>query len=138
MTADSTARPAPPTPDDLAGQLGPAAGLWILLRDRILSRDPRITERWVYGGLKYGWSCRLEQGRKGVLYLIPDGGYFRIGLALSDDGRAAVMAGDLPTTVREELAAATRTMEGWPVRLPVRTSSDLDVALRLAEIKLAT
>jgi hypothetical protein len=29
-------------------------------------------------------------------------------------------------------------MEGWPVRMPVRTAADVAIALKLAEIKLAS
>jgi hypothetical protein len=97
-----------------------------------------MTERWVYGGRKYGWSCRLERGNKGILYMTPDAGHFRVGLALTDAAREAALAGDLAAPIREELTVATRAMEGWPVRMPVRTAGDVAVALKLAEIKLAS
>jgi hypothetical protein len=96
-----------------------------------------MTERWVYGGHKYGWSCRLERGNKGILYMTPDAGHFRVGLALADAAREAALAADLPASIREELAATTKVMEGWPVRLDVRTRAEVAIAVRLAEIKLA-
>lgn len=97
-----------------------------------------MTERWVYGGHKYGWSCRLERGKKGILYMTPDAGHFRVGLALPDSAREAVLASDLPVQIREALAAAAKAVEGWPVRMPVRTAGDVAVALKMAQIKLSS
>jgi hypothetical protein len=70
--------------------------------------------------------------------MTPDDGYFRVGVALPDAAREAALGSDLPAPILEELAAATRAMEGWPVRMPVRTAADVAVALKLAELKLAS
>lgn len=129
-------RPAAPTPADLAGLLGPANGLWVELLNAVRAGFDPVSERWVYGGRKYGWSCRLERGKKGILYMTPDAGHFRVGLALSDAAREAALADDLPAHIREGLAAATKAIEGWPVRMPVHTAADVAIALKLAEIKL--
>jgi hypothetical protein len=138
MTADSKVKTASPTPDDLAALLGPAFRLWLRLRDDLLAGDGRVAERWVYGGAKYGWSCRLERSRKGILYMTPDSDHFRVGLALSDAGRDAALSSELPDTIRQGLAATPRAMEGWPVRMPVRTEGDLELVFRLAAIKQST
>jgi hypothetical protein len=138
MTAAPIGRPDPPVDAELAGILGPAFEPWNVLRQRIRSVREGVTERWVYGGRKYGWSYRLEHGKKGILYLTPDSGHFRVGVALSDAGREAVLASDLPSAMRERLAGETRAIEGWPVRMRVWTADDVGVAQRLAEIKLST
>ena len=130
-------KPLPPDAAELDRMLGPAAGLWTQLQDTIRTAYPPATERWVYGGSKYGWSCRLERGKKGILYMTPDAGHFRVGLAISDAAREAVLAADLPAQIRESLATATKAIEGWPVRMPIRSAEDVAVALRLAAIKLA-
>lgn len=127
----------PPAPDELAELLGPAGELWTELAGAIRTSYPPVTERWVYGGREYGWSCRLERGRKGILYMTPDAGHFRVGLALSDSAREAALSGDLPASIREALAGATKAMEGWPVRMQVRIAGDVALALRLASIKLS-
>ena len=129
-------RPAAPTPADLAGLLGPATVLWVELQKAIQAGFGPVSERWVYGGRKYGWSYRLERGKRGILYMTPDAGHFRVGLALSDAAREAALADDLPAHIHDGLAAATKAVEGWPVRMPVHTAGDVAIALRLAEIKL--
>ncbi len=131
-------RPAAPTAADLAGLLGPAYGLWAELQKAIQAGFEPVSERWVYGGRKYGWSCRLERGKQGILYMTPDAGHFRVGLALSDAAREAALADDLPAHIHDGLAAATKAIEGWPVRMPVHTAADVAIALRLAEIKLGS
>ena len=131
-------KPAPPSESDLAELLGPAYQLWTELRDAIRAGFAPATERWVNGGAKYGWSCRLERGKKGILYMIPAAGHFRVGVALPDAGRDAALAADLPAEIHAALASATKAIEGWPVRLPVRTPADISVVLKLAEIKLSS
>jgi hypothetical protein len=139
MAGGTTNRPAPPSSADFSDLLGPAGALWADLQDAIRVACPNVTERWIYGGRKYGWSCRLERGRKGLMYMTPDEDHFRVGVALPDAGRDAALAAlDLPVELREELATATRATEGWPVRLEVRTGADMALALKLAEIKLAS
>jgi hypothetical protein len=133
-----TERPAPPTPEDLADLLGPAQSLWTDLRLGVHDRCAPASQRWVYGGREYGWSCRLERGKTGIVYMTPSDGHFRVGLALSDSAREVVLSSDLPAAVREPLAAGPKAMEGWPVRMAVRTPDDLAVALRLVEIKLSS
>ena len=137
MAAGTTNRPAPPTSADFSDLLGPAGTLWTELQDAIRVACPNVTERWIYGGRKYGWSCRLERLRKGILYMTPDAGQVRVGVALSDAARETALSGDLPIAIREGLVATTKAMEGWPVRLAVRTPNDLASVLTLARIKLA-
>ena len=72
----------------------------------------------MYGGRKYGWSCRLERGKQGIIYMTPDAGYFRVGLALRDAAREAVLAGDLPTEIRDALASATKASKAGRFECP--------------------
>jgi hypothetical protein len=138
MTTAKPEKPAPPNLSELTELLGPGIGLWAGLQEAVRAAHAPVTERWVYGGRKYGWSCRLERGKQGIIYMTPDVGYFRVGLALPDAAREAVLAGDLPNEIRDALANATKAIEGWPVRMPVRTADDVAVTLRLVETKLST
>jgi hypothetical protein len=131
-------RPAPPSAEDLTQLLGATYDLWAALQRAIRDEYAPATERWVYGGAKYGWSCRVERGKKGILYMTPDAGHFRVGMALSDAGREAAIASKLPAEIREGLTTATRAMEGWPVRMVVRTAENLAAVLGLAAIKLSS
>ena len=137
MTGGTTNRPASPSAEDFLDLLGPASALWSELQEAIRAECPAMTERWVYGGRKYGWSCRLERGNKGILYMTPDAGHFRVGLALTDAAREAVFAGTIVLFVFV-VATFGQGDGGWPVRMPVRTAADVAVALNLAEIKLAS
>jgi hypothetical protein len=128
-------KPPPPDNAELARVLGSVAGLWTKLQTAIRTSYAPVTERWVYGGSKYGWTCRLERGKKGILYMTPDAGHFRVAMALSDAAREAVLASDVPVQLRDALASATRAIEGWPVRMPVRSADDVAIALKLAELK---
>ena len=106
MTTAKPEKPAPPNLDQLTDLLGPGIGLWAGLQEAVRAAHVQVTERWVYGGRKYGWSCRLERGKHGIIYMAPDAGYFRVGLALPDAARDA----GLPATCRPESEMR------WPAR----------------------
>ncbi|HEX7591050.1 MAG TPA: DUF3788 family protein [Candidatus Limnocylindrales bacterium] len=131
------ARSEPPGAAELAEKLASAGSLWSRLQAEIREAYAPVTERWVYGGSRYGWSCRLEQGKKGILYMTPDVEHFRVVMALNDTAREAVLAGGVPSEIRDALASAAKAIEGWPVRMPVWTADDVAIVLKLAEIKLA-
>ncbi len=136
MPATPTTRPDPPTASELADLLGTAAEWWTNLQSNVRAGSDRVTERWVYGGRKYGWSCRLERGKTGILYMMPAQGHFRVGLALSDSAREAALAADLPAAVRVALAESVRAIEGWPVRLTVYAAGDVATVMTLV-VKLS-
>jgi hypothetical protein len=136
MPAAPTTRPDPPTESELADMLGPAAESWTTLQSSVRAGRDRVTERWVYGGRKYGWSCRLERGKTGILYMMPADGHFRVGLALSDAAREAALASDLPDELRTALSSAVRAIEGWPVRLAVHSAVDVAVVVSLVKLKM--
>jgi Protein of unknown function (DUF3788) len=94
-------KPPPPDATELARLLGPANSLWTELQEAIRKAYPPVTGRMVYGGSKYGWSCRLERGKKGILYMTGDAGHFRIVMAIPDAARDAVLAADVPAQIRE-------------------------------------
>jgi len=131
------ARSEPPGAAELAEKLASAGSLWSRLQAEIREAYAPVTERSVYGGSRYGWSCRLEQGKKGILYMTPDVEHFRVVMALNDTAREAVLAGGVPSEIRDALASAAKAIEGWPVRMPVWTADDVAIVLKLAEIKLA-
>jgi len=55
MTTAKSDKPAPPTREELTQLLGPGIGLWADLQEAVRAGRAPVTERWVYGGRKYGW-----------------------------------------------------------------------------------
>jgi hypothetical protein len=127
-----------PSPEDLAAALGPTAALWDKFVASMASELGVATQEWkAVNPNKYGWSLRLKNKTRNIVYLSPYQGFFMVGFVLSD--RAVKAAGEalFPTAVATAIAKAPRYPEGTGLRLAVKTARDLPSLRKLAAIKLA-
>jgi len=126
-----------PTEKELEEALGPAIELWDELRRLIARESPPLAEEWVFGGQKYGWSLRLKQKKRAVLYLKPLAGCFLASFAFGEKAVQAAHQSDLPVSVLKLIDGAPKYAEGRGVRMEVKKAKDVLVAGRLAAIKMA-
>lgn len=125
-----------PTAREVECMLGGAAAAWRRLVARIAERHPPIAERWTHAGKSFGWSLRLVQRDRVVLYLTPRAGSFLVGVVLGERAVEAVRAAGLPDAVLALIEAAPRYAEGRGVRVAVSGEDGVVLAERLAAIKL--
>lgn len=128
---------APPSPTALHERLGAAATLWDAIIAAAKQRAPKVTEAWHFAGKKIGWSLRLVDGDRILVYLTPDDGVFRVGLVLGGKAVAAARAAGLSVLAAQILDAAPKYAEGHGVRFPVAVREDMAAFDELLAIKLA-
>ena len=127
----------PPTPAELDATLAAAARPWAELVAEVSRHAGDVTATWGFTSAKYGWSMRLVQGRRTLVYLTPQAGRMLVGVVLGEKAIAvAEAAGIMSGRTLEVVAAAPRYAEGRGVRFTVESDVDLEVALELARIKL--
>lgn len=129
-------RSSQPGSEDLRRALGEASSLWVSLIDHVKREHPPITEEWAFAGASFGWSLRLIQKKRRVLYLIPQRGAFLVGVVLGEKAVAAAMASRLPKKIKEELQAAKKYAEGRGIRVKVESEDDLGAMKALAALKV--
>jgi hypothetical protein len=127
----------PPAESELTKALGRAGALWDELKRRIAAAHSPIDEQWVFSGKNCGWSLRLKQKKRAVVYFTPKEGWFRAAFALGEKAVAAAHKGDLPASVLTIIDQAPRFAEGRGVRIEVRSLQDVAVVEKLAAIKMA-
>ena len=127
---------AAPSVVELSDMLGRSAVAWDLIRKQIAERFGPTDEGWVFGGRKHGWSLRLRHKKRSILYLTPQPGSFRVGIAFSAAAVQAAMSSELPGPIKETVAAAPAFPEGRGVRLCVSTLEEAAVVLELANLKM--
>jgi hypothetical protein len=125
----------PPGAGELKRMLGKSAPLWDQLIAETREAHAPITEDWNFAGAKYGWSLRLKQRDRVVLYMTPQAGQFLLGVAL---GGKAVAAADasVPASVRALIDDAPRYAEGRGIRFAVTKRADVAAAGHLAALKM--
>lgn|SRR5512144_1722907 len=126
-----------PTAPALAGVLGSRASLWKEITRGIGEQHAPVTEEWVYAGKNYGWSLRLKQKKRAVVYLTPVAGGFRASFAMGEKAVRAAHESALPQSVLRVIDDAPKYAEGRAVRLDVKRASDVKYVMELAAIKMA-
>ncbi len=131
-------RPKQPGDDEVVAALGPTAKLWNEFIEWMAKEEGVAGQEWK--GIcvnKYGWSLRLKQKSRNIVYLGPGEGCFMVSFVLSDKALKAAKEAQLPKTVADALATAPRYPEGNGVRLIVHRAGDLRAIKEIASIKLA-
>lgn len=126
-----------PRDSDLAVVLGDSQDLWTELKSKIEEQFHPLSVDWTFSGKKWGWSLRLKQKKRAVLYMTPRSGYFVAGLALGQKAVDAAHQSDLPQSTLEMIDGSDVYAEGRAVRFEVRTREDVGTAVRIAAIKMA-
>jgi len=126
-----------PESRELTRVLGGAAAAWRQVVAHVTRTHAPIVAQWSFSGAKYGWSLRLKQKDRVILYLTPQAQSFLVGLALGEKAIAAAGERGLPAPVRAILARAPRYAEGRGIRLPITAGDDLAVVRELVALKAA-
>jgi hypothetical protein len=126
-----------PTERELAEALGPSKELWDKLSNDLAQEHEVAVREWNSYSPKAGWSLRLKRKDRTIVYLSPCQGGFFVGFVLGDKAVKAARQSDLPKQVINIISEAKRYAEGTAVRMDVKNQKDIDVAKKLAAIKLA-
>jgi hypothetical protein len=125
----------PPDEPSLAATLGRVSGLWRHLVESLQAEHGPLREEWHFSGASFGWSFRLKQPKRVLVYLTPCRGHFLASFALGERACAAAQTVGLPAAVLALIEVAPRYAEGRGVRIPVRRRCDVEAVRTLAAIK---
>lgn len=133
---DDTSRE--PSEADLRKALGVSRKRRAQLIQAVADRVGPVDEQWHAAGATYGWSMRLRQQDRTLLYLIPQAGSFLAGIVLGEKAVTAAHAQKLPAAILAAVDAAPRYAEGRGLRLPVKSAADVRAFATLVQLKMAT
>lgn len=111
---------------------------WSDLRDGAGHLAPHIRAEWTFTFARTGWTLRLYDRERVLLYLIPQDAGFLVGIVLGRRAVDAASAANPGAPLRALLDQAVRNPEGLGLRFPVRSMETCRLAGRLARIKLET
>jgi len=132
-----TDKTKPPSEKDLATALGKTLILWNEITAFVLGRYPAAILEWNFPGEKYGWSFRIKDKKRAIIYLLPRDTYFKAAFVFGKKAVDAINNSAISAEIKKELAAAKVYAEGRGIRLDVKTKKATGDIKLLAEIKLA-
>lgn len=128
--------PKAPSDADVAAALGRVKPLWDEIVESI-SEELNLKDReWKCPGRKYGWTLRLQRGKRNILHLSPRQGSFQVLTILGDRAVKAARDAQLSAVALKLLDEAPRYPEGTGIRLEVTSRRHLPLIRKPARIKL--
>lgn len=130
-------RACPPEDRALEHVLGRTSSLWARLKNDLQEAYGPLIEEWNFSGKAYGWSFRLKQKKRTIVYMTPCRAHFLASFALGEQACRAAHSAGLSPSVLALIDGAPKYAEGRGVRISVRSARDLVSVESLAAIKVA-
>lgn len=126
------------TPDDqqLKIALGSTYSLWETIKEKVKVLEPSSIENWHFSGQKFGWSYRISDTKRVLIYLLPRERYFKVAMVFGDKAVESITQSDIAPQIVKELLETKKYAEGRGIRLDVRDENALTDIFKLLEIKI--
>jgi hypothetical protein len=131
-------RSTEPTDRAVRAALGEASAGWTRLRDELHRACAPLGEAWQWSAPAKGWSFRLLQKKRVLVYMLPQHGSFLASFSLGAAAWSGALELRLPAAIREIVAAAPKYAEGRGVRIPVRSIADANAVLSILTLRART
>ena len=126
-----------PTDNDLVEKLDSTYKLWIQIQKFVLSKYPDGLSEWNYPGKKYGWSFRIKDKKRAIIYFLPRDKYFKVAFVFGKKATDIVMDSDILPEIKTELMQARKYAEGRGIRIDINNELRIPDIKKLIEIKSA-
>ncbi len=124
-----------PNKNDLKESLGDTYQLWQLIEDYVISKYPKGFEEWSCS--KYGWSCRIKDKKRAIIYLLPRDRFFKVALVFGQKATDIIMKSQIANSIKTELDSAKVYAEGRGIRIDIKNNVIINDIQELIDIKLA-
>jgi hypothetical protein len=126
-------------PDDilLREALGETSKVWVETRNYVLNAYPKAVEEWNFSGQKYGWSYRVKDMKRAIIYLLPRKDYFLAAFVFGEKATKEALGSSISSDIKDIIESARVYVEGRGFRVEVREENVLTDIKKLIDIKLA-
>lgn len=126
-----------PTDVALSEALGQCYELWQNIKEYVLLKNPKATAEWNYPGVKYGWSFRIKDKKRAIIYFLPRDKSFKVAFVFGQKATDAVLASTVSEAIKSDLNAARAYVEGRGITVDVKNSLVVNDIKELVDIKIA-
>jgi hypothetical protein len=90
---------------------------------------------WKFYSKKAGWSFVVKSGKRTIIYLIPQEGFFKVNFVFGERAVGAAEDAGLPEPIVSLMLEAKQYMEGRSFMFDVKTEADICAVKKLVIIK---
>lgn len=124
-----------PTNNDLKKALHDTYELWTALAEFTKKASPQAFEEWKYSGEKFGWSFRISDKKRVLVYLLPRDKFFKVAFVFGQKAVDTILNSHISESIVDELKAAKVYAEGRGIRIEVKDESIVADIKKLITIK---
>jgi hypothetical protein len=126
------------TPNEIGLQkaLGETYAYWQIFAEHTKKLYPESTEEWSFTSEKFGWSFRIKDKKRVLIYLLPRDKFFKVAFVFGQKATDVIMESNISESLKKELQAAKVYAEGRGIRIEIKDESWLKDILNLIEIKI--
>lgn len=121
---------------ELKSALSKTYPYWKTIEEFTLNAKPAAKGNWHFSGAKFGWSYRISDKKRVIIYLLPRDKFFKCAFVFGGKAYNAVMESDVSDEIKNELKAAKPYAEGRGIRLEVKNKAPLNDLQKLVTIKI--
>ena len=126
-----------PTTENLKESLDGTYEIWNELTGYVHLKYPSAIDEWKYSGDKYGWSFRIKDKKRVIIYLLPRDKFFKTAFVFGQKATDAVMNSRISDNIKSELESARVYAEGRGIRLDILNETILNDLKTLIDIKIS-
>ena len=126
-----------PNDEELKKALGTSFDLWKSIRKYTLKNYPKALEEWNFPGAKNGWSFRIKDKKRAIVYLLPGDKNFRVALVYGEKATNQALSSNLSKEIKDVIETATVYAEGRGFRIEITDKKIIKDIEMLIDIKLA-
>lgn len=136
MKSVFTDKTTQPISEDLKSALGNHLENWLELEQFTHKNAPHATGEWHFSGEKFGWSYRIKDRKRVLVYLLPRVQFFKVALVFGDKALAKINESAISESIKTDLNAAKKYAEGRGIRIDVLDKSTINDLKLLIKIKI--
>lgn len=125
-----------PSENDLVDKFGMTFHLWKQLRDFVLLQYPAGMSQWYHSGKKHGWSFRIKDKKRVLVYFLPRSEYFKVALVFGQKATDFILSGNISAAIKTELEQALKYAEEHGIWIDIKNDLTLPDIEKLIEVKL--
>ena len=97
---------------------------------------PEAVSEWNFSSEKFGWSFRIKDKKRVIIYLLPRDNFFKVAFVFGQKAYDEIMERNISESIKKELSAAKVYAEGRGIRIDIKEETLQNDILNLIEIKI--
>ena len=127
-----------PTETDLQNGIGVTFSIWKEIEVFLHETYPKVESKWHFTSAKMGWSFRMSDSKRVLVYLLPRDQYFKVAMVFGQKATDLVLESEISESIKTELKAAKVYAEGRGIRIDIKNEALLEDVKKLIQIKLSS